>query len=237
VTPVAADGLVHGGRRRLMKIFTDTGSIKDIEALASLGILDGVTTNPSLMAKEKGEARQIIKEICRIVQGPVSAEVVATDTEGMLREGRDLASIDPHVVVKVPLTRDGIKACRILASEGTRVNVTLVFSATQALLAAKVGAAYVSPFIGRLDDVSTDGMALIEQIVEIFDNYEFSTEVLVASVRHPMHVVQAARIGADICTCPPAVIDSMFKHPLTDTGLEKFLKDHEKAQAALVTGR
>jgi transaldolase len=220
-----------------MKIFTDTGSLKDIEALASLGILDGVTTNPSLMAKEKGDARQIIKEICRIVQGPVSAEVVATDTEGMLREGRDLASIDPHVVVKVPLTRDGVKACRILASEGTRVNVTLVFSPTQALLAAKVGAAYVSPFIGRLDDVATDGMALIEQIVEIFDNYEFSTEVLVASVRHPIHVVQAARLGADVCTCPPAVIDSMFKHPLTDVGLEKFLKDHEKAQAALVTGR
>ena len=220
-----------------MKIFTDTGSIKDIEALASLGILDGVTTNPSLMAKEKGEARQIIKEICRIVQGPVSAEVVATDTEGMLREGRDLASIDPHVVVKVPLTRDGVKACHILASEGTRVNVTLVFSPTQALLAAKVGAAYVSPFIGRLDDVATDGMGLIEQIVEIFDNYEFSTEVLVASVRHPVHVVQAARLGADVCTCPPAVIDSMFKHPLTDVGLEKFLKDHEKAQAALVTGR
>ncbi|HEX2309324.1 MAG TPA: fructose-6-phosphate aldolase [Vicinamibacterales bacterium] len=220
-----------------MKIFTDTGSLKDIEALASLGILDGVTTNPSLMAKEKGDARQIIKEICRIVQGPVSAEVVATDTEGMLREGRDLASIDPHVVVKVPLTRDGVKACHILASEGTRVNVTLVFSPTQALLAAKVGAAYVSPFIGRLDDVATDGMGLIEQIVEIFDNYEFSTEVLVASVRHPMHVVQAARLGADVCTCPPAVIDSMFKHPLTDVGLEKFLKDHEKAQAALVTGR
>ena len=211
-----------------MKIFTDTGSLKDIEALASLGILDGVTTNPSLMAKEKGDARQIIKEICRIVQGPVSAEVVATDTEGMLREGRDLASIDPHVVVK---------ACHILASEGTRVNVTLVFSPTQALLAAKVGAAYVSPFIGRLDDVATDGMGLIEQIVEIFDNYEFSTEVLVASVRHPVHVVQAARLGADVCTCPPAVIDSMFKHPLTDVGLEKFLKDHEKAQAALVTGR
>jgi transaldolase len=220
-----------------MKIFTDTGSLKDIEALASLGILDGVTTNPSLMAKEKGDARQIIKEICRIVQGPVSAEVVATDTEGMLREGRDLASIDPHVVVKVPLTRDGVKACHILASEGTRVNVTLVFSPTQALLAAKVGAAYVSPFIGRLDDVATDGMALIEQIVEIFDNYEFSTEVLVASVRHPIHVVQAARLGADVCTCPPAVIDSMFKHPLTDVGLEKFLKDHEKAQAALVAGR
>jgi transaldolase len=220
-----------------MKIFTDTGSIKDIQALASLGILDGVTTNPSLMAKEKDEPRQIIKEICRIVQGPVSAEVVATDTEGMLREGRDLATIDPHVVVKVPFTRDGVKACRILTSEGTRVNVTLVFSPTQALLAAKVGAAYVSPFIGRLDDVATDGMALIEQIVEIFDNYEFSTEVLVASVRHPIHVVQAARLGADICTCPPAVIDSMFRHPLTDIGLEKFLKDHEKAQAALATGR
>lgn len=220
-----------------MKLFVDTGNLKDIEALAAIGILDGVTTNPSLMAKEKGAARQIIKEICRIVQGPVSAEVVATDTEGMLREGRDLASIDPHVVVKVPLTRDGVKACHILASEGTRVNVTLVFSPTQALLAAKVGAAYVSPFIGRLDDVATDGMGLIEQIVEIFDNYEFSTEVLVASVRHPMHVVQAARLGADVCTCPPAVIDSMFKHPLTDVGLEKFLKDHEKAQAALVTGR
>jgi transaldolase len=220
-----------------MKIFTDTGSIRDIEALASLGILDGVTTNPSLMAKEKGDSRQIIKEICRIVRGPVSAEVVATDTDGMLREGRDLASIDPHVVVKVPFTRDGVKACRILASEGTRVNVTLVFSPTQALLAAKVGAAYVSPFIGRLDDIATDGMALIEQIVEIFDNYEFSTEVLVASVRHPIHVVQAARLGADVCTCPPAVIDSLFKHPLTDIGLEKFLKDHEKAQAALATGR
>jgi transaldolase len=220
-----------------MKIFTDTGSIKDIEALASLGILDGVTTNPSLMAKERGDSRQIIKEICRIVQGPVSAEVVATDTEGMLREGRDLASIDPHVVVKVPFTRDGVKACRILSSEGTHVNVTLVFSPTQALLAAKVGAAYVSPFIGRLDDVATDGMALIEQIVEIFDNYEFATEVLVASVRHPMHVVQAARLGADVCTCPPAVIDSLFRHPLTDIGLEKFLKDYEKAQAALATGR
>jgi transaldolase len=217
-----------------MKIFTDTGSIKDIEALASLGILDGVTTNPSLMAKEKGDSRQIIKEICRIVQGPVSAEVVATDTDGMLREGRDLASIDPHVVVKVPFTRDGVKACRILSSEGTRVNVTLVFSPTQALLAAKVGAAYVSPFIGRLDDVATDGMALIEQIVEIFDNYEFSTEVLVASVRNPIHVVEAARMGADVVTVPAAVIEQCFKHPLTDIGLERFLKDWEKAQAAKV---
>jgi transaldolase len=220
-----------------MKFFIDSGNLKEIEALVPLGIIDGITTNPSLLAKEPGDYKQILKQICQLVQGPVSAEVVATDTEGMLREGRDLASIDPHVVVKVPLTRDGVKACHILASEGTRVNVTLVFSPTQALLAAKVGAAYVSPFIGRLDDVATDGMGLIEQIVEIFDNCEFSTEVLVASVRHPIHVVQAARLGADVCTCPPAVIDSMFKHPLTDVGLEKFLKDHEKAQAALVTGR
>jgi transaldolase len=218
-----------------MKIFTDTGSIKDIQALADLGILDGVTTNPSLMAKERGDSRSIIKEICRIVQGPVSAEVVATDTDGMLREGRDLATIDPHVVVKVPFTKDGVKACRILSSEGVRVNVTLVFSATQALLAAKVGASYVSPFIGRLDDIATTGMDVIEQIVEIFDNYEFATEVLVASVRHPVHVVQAARLGADICTIPPAVIESMFKHPLTDIGLKRFLEDYEKAQAALAS--
>ncbi len=220
-----------------MKIFVDTGSIKDIEALASLGIIDGVTTNPSLMAKEKGDGHQIIRDICRIVQGPVSAEVVATDTEGMLREGRELAKIDPHVVVKVPFTKDGVKACHTLAREGTKVNVTLIFSATQALLAAKVGATYVSPFIGRLDDIATDGMALIEQIVEIFDNYEFSTEVLVASVRHPIHVVQAARLGADICTCPPAVIESLFKHPLTDVGLAKFLQDYEKAQATLASSR
>ena len=211
-----------------MKIFVDTGSIKDIEALASLGVIDGVTTNPSLMAKEKGDGHQIIRDICRIVQGPVSAEVVATDTEGMLRQGRELAAIDPHVVVKVPFTKDGVKACRTLAAEGTKVNVTLIFSATQALLAAKVGAAYVSPFIGRLDDIATDGMNLIE---------EFSTEVLVASVRHPIHVVQAARLGADVCTCPPTVIESMFKHPLTDIGLAKFLQDYEKAQAALTAAR
>jgi transaldolase len=220
-----------------MKIFVDSGSIKDIEALANLGIIDGVTTNPSLMAKEKGDGHQIIREICRIVQGPVSAEVVATDTEGMLREGRELASIDPHVVVKVPFTKDGVKACHTLAAEGTRVNVTLIFSATQALLAAKVGATYVSPFIGRLDDIATDGMNLIEEIVEIFDNYEFSTEVLVASVRGPVHVVQAARLGADVCTCPPAVIESMFKHPLTDIGLAKFLQDYEKARAAVTVNR
>jgi len=213
-----------------MKLFVDTSSVKDIKALAELGIIDGVTTNPSLMAKEGGDPRQILKEICRIVQGPVSGEVVATDAEGMVREGRELAALDEHVVVKVPFTREGVKACKTLSSEGTPVNVTLIFSATQALLAAKVGASYVSPFVGRLDDIATDGMHLIEEIVEIFDNYEFGTEVLVASCRHPIHIVTAARLGADICTCPPAVLDQLFKHPLTDIGLEKFLKDWEKAQ-------
>jgi transaldolase len=216
-----------------MKLFVDTGSLKDITYLASLGIIDGVTTNPSLMAKESGDPREILKEICRIVQGPVSAEVLETDTEGMLREGRELAKIDPHIVVKVPFTKDGVKACKVLSSEGIKVNVTLIFSATQALLAAKVGATYVSPFVGRLDDIATDGMQLIEQIVEIFDNYDFGTEVLVASTRHPVHLVQAARMGADVATCPPSVIEAMFKHPLTDIGLERFLKDWEKAQAAL----
>jgi transaldolase len=168
------------------------------------------------------------------VKGPVSAEVVATDAAGMIAEGRDLAAIDEHVVVKVPFTRDGVKATRQLASEGIRVNVTLIFSPTQALIAAKVGAAYVSPFVGRLDDIASDGMGLIRQIVEIFDQYEFGTEVLVASVRHPIHIVEAARMGADVATAPAAVIDHCFKHPLTDIGLERFLKDWEKAQAAKV---
>jgi transaldolase len=196
-----------------MKLFVDSGNVKEIEALASLGVIDGATTNPSLMAKAGGDPRQILKEICRIVQGPVSGEVVATDYDGMIREGHDIAAIDEHMVVKVPFTRDGVKACKTLSGEGIPVNVTLIFSATQALLAAKVG------------------MHLVEEIVEIFDNYEFGTEVLVASVRHPVHIVQAARLGADVCTCPPAVIEQMFKHPLTDIGLEKFLKDWEKAQA------
>ncbi|HZI78257.1 MAG TPA: fructose-6-phosphate aldolase [Vicinamibacterales bacterium] len=215
-----------------MKLFADTGNLKELEPLASLGILDGVTTNPSLMAKESGDPRQILKQICRLVQGPVSAEVVATDAAGMIREGRELASIDEHIVVKVPFTKDGVKACKTLASEGTRVNVTLIFSPTQAWLAAKVGAAYVSPFVGRLDDVGTTGMNLIREIVDIFDNYEFGTEVLVASVRHSIHIVEAARMGADVATCPPAVIEQCFKHPLTDIGLAKFLADWEKAQAA-----
>ncbi len=217
-----------------MKLFVDTGNVKEIEALAALGILDGVTTNPSLLARESGDHRQILKQICQVVQGPVSAEVVATDTEGMLREGRDLASIDEHIVIKVPFTRDGVRACKTLAAEGRRVNVTLIFSAAQAWLAAKVGAAYVSPFVGRLDDIGTTGMNLIREIVEIFDNGEWPTEVLVASVRGPIHVIEAARIGADVVTAPPAVIEQCFKHPLTDSGLERFLKDWEKAQAARV---
>ena len=217
-----------------MKLFVDTGNIKEIEALAAIGILDGVTTNPSLMAKESGDYRQILKQICQIVKGPVSGEVVATDVAGMIREGRDIAAIDPHMVVKVPFTKAGVEACKTLAAEGTPVNVTLIFSATQAWLAAKVGASYVSPFVGRLDDIGTTGMTLIREIVDIFDNFEYSTEVLVASVRHPIHVVEAARMGADVVTCPPAVIEQCFKHPLTDIGLEKFLKDWEKAQGAKV---
>jgi len=215
-----------------MKLFIDSGNLKEIENLVPLGIIDGITTNPSLLAKESGDYRQILKKICQIVQGPTSAEVVATDADGMIREGRELAGIDEHIVVKVPFTREGVKACKALSSEGTRVNVTLIFSAAQALLAAKVGATYVSPFVGRLDDIASSGMSLISDIVEIFENYQFTTEILVASTRGPMHIVEAARLGADICTCPAAVIDALFKHPLTDIGLEKFLKDWDKAQAA-----
>src|SRR3954453_16985264 len=199
-----------------MKLFVDTGNLKDIETLADLGILDGVTTNPSLMAKEGGDPRQILKRICNIVKGPVSGEVVATDYAGMVREGRDIASIDEHMVVRVPLTKDGIKACKTLSSEGLRVNVTLIFSAAQAWLAAKAGASYVSPFVGRLDDIGATGMTLVREIVDLFDNAEYTTEVLVASVRNPLHVIDAARMGADVATCPPAVIEQCFKHPLTD---------------------
>ena len=214
-----------------MKLFIDSGNLKEIEALVPLGIIDGITTNPSLLAKEPGDYQEILKKICGIVQGPTSAEVVATDVDGMLREGRALAAIDEHIVVKVPFTRAGVQACRTLSSEGTRVNVTLIFSPAQALLAAKVGATYVSPFVGRLDDIASSGMGLISEIVEIFENYQFTTEILVASTRGPMHIVEAARLGADICTCPAKVIDSLFKHPLTDIGLANFLKDWEKAQS------
>ena len=215
-----------------MKLFVDSGNVSDIAGLVPLGIVDGVTTNPSLLAAAGGDPRAVLKEICALVKGPVSAEVVATDVAGMVREGRELAGIDEHIVVKVPFGKPGVEACATLASEGIRVNVTLVFSATQALLAAKVGATFASPFVGRLDDIATPGMDLIGQIIDIYENYEFGTEVLVASVRGPIHVVQAGRLGADICTCPPAVIDGLFKHPLTDIGLEKFLADWEKAQVA-----
>ena len=217
-----------------MKLFVDTGNLKEGEALAQLGTLDGVTTNPSLLAKEAGDYRQILKQICQTVKGPVSAEVVATDTAGMLREGRDLALIDEHIVIKVPFTKDGVRACKTLASEGHHVNVTLIFSAAQAWLAAKVGAAYVSPFVGRLDDIGATGMSLVQEIVDIFDNSELTTEVLVASVRNPIHIIEAARMGAHVATVPAAVIEQCFKHPLTDLGLERFLKDWEKAQAARV---
>ena len=213
-----------------MKLFVDTGSVKEVEALAATGILDGVTTNPSLLAKEGGDSRQILKQICQIVKGPVSGEVVATDYAGMVTEGRQIASIDEHMVVKVPFTKDGVKACKTLSSEGKRVNVTLIFSATQAWLAAKAGASYVSPFVGRLDDIGAFGMTLVREIVDIFDNSEYATEVLVASVRSPIHVIEAARMGADVVTVPAAVIEQCFKHPLTDIGLAKFLKDWEDAK-------
>ena len=214
-----------------MKLFVDTGSIKEIEAIAALGILDGVTTNPSLLAKEGGDFRQNLKKICDIVRGPVSGEVTATEFNGMMREGRDIASIDPHMVVKVPLTKEGIKACKALSQEGNRVNVTLCFSSAQALLAAKAGATFISPFVGRLDDIASNGMELIRDILTIYSHYDFKTEVLVASCRHPMHVIEAARMGAHIATCPASVIEALYNHPLTNIGLEKFLKDWEKAQA------
>jgi transaldolase len=215
-----------------MKLFIDSGNIKDIQALVPLGIIDGITTNPTLLSKEPGDYRENLKKICQIVQGPTSAEVTETDGDAMIKQGRDLAKIDSWIVVKVPLTRDGIRACKTLSGEGIKVNVTLCFSPAQALLAAKVGATYISPFVGRLDDVAAHGMELIRDIVEIYENYNFKTEVLVASTRSPMHIVEAARMGADICTCPPAVIDSLFNHPLTDIGLKKFLADWDKAYGA-----
>jgi len=217
-----------------MKLFIDSGNLKDYESLVPLGVIDGATTNPSLLAKEHGDPRAIVKQICRLVQGPVSAEVVSTDANGMVTEGRELVTIDDHVVVKVPFTREGLKALKTLRGDGIRVNVTLIFSAAQALFAAKVGASYVSPFVGRLDDIASDGMRLIQEISTIFRNYKFGTEILVASVRSPMHIIQAAMMGADVCTCTAAVIEACLKHPLTDIGLEKFLKDWEKAQAAKV---
>ncbi len=213
-----------------MKIFIDTANLAEITEAASMGVIDGVTTNPSLVAKEGKEFKQLLKEICAVVDGDISAEVVATDLDGMLKEGRDLAKIHDNIVVKVPLTKDGLKAVKRFKSEGIRTNVTLCFSPNQALLAAKAGAYIISPFVGRLDDISTDGMALIEQILTIYHNYGFDTQVLVASIRHPMHVVESALMGAHIGTMPYSVITQLIKHPLTDIGLERFLADWKKSQ-------
>ncbi|MCK6603343.1 MAG: fructose-6-phosphate aldolase [Ignavibacteriaceae bacterium] len=213
-----------------MKIFIDSANINEIKEAKALGILDGVTTNPSLVSKEGKNFRELLDEIIGIVDGPISAEVISTDYEGILKEARELAAIHKNIVVKVPLIREGLKAVRTLTDEGIRTNVTLCFSASQALLAAKAGATYISPFVGRLDDISTDGMNLIEEIITIYQNYGFSTQVLVASVRHPIHLVQAAMMGADVATIPFSVIDKLFNHPLTDLGLDKFLSDWQKSQ-------
>src|SRR5215211_24165 len=213
-----------------MKFFIDTANLKEIREAAELGVIDGVTTNPSLIAKEGDvDFKQHIAAICEITQGDVSAEVTSLDTEGMLREGREYARIAPNVVVKCPLTRDGLKATRQLTDEGIKVNVTLCFSAAQAILAAKAGAAFISPFIGRLDDIGENGLLLLQNIIEIYQNYAWKTEVLAASMRHPIHVIEAARMGADIATVPFKVIDQLFNHPLTDKGQAQFLADWAKS--------
>jgi transaldolase len=213
-----------------MKFFIDTANVKEIREAASLGVVDGVTTNPSLIAKEGRDFKQVIAEICSIVDGPISAEAVSLEADRMVAEGEELAKIHPNIVVKLPMTKDGLKATKILAGKGIRVNMTLVFSPSQALLAAKVGAAYVSPFVGRLDDISHFGMDLVRQVITIFDNYGYGTEVIVASVRNPLHVVDAALAGAHIATIPFNVIDQLAKHPLTDIGIEKFLADWKKLE-------
>lgn len=212
-----------------MKYFIDTANVEEIRKAAAMGVLDGVTTNPSLAAKETAPYREILAQICKIVPGPVSAEVIATDTAGMLREADELLKIADNIVIKIPTIIEGLSAIKTLHDRGVKTNATLVFSPTQALMVAKAGATYVSPFVGRLDDVSTNGMDLIRQIVTIYQNYGYDTEVLVASVRHPMHVVEAALIGAHVVTMPFSVIGQLMKHPLTDIGLEKFLADFKKA--------
>lgn len=216
-----------------MKFFIDTANLDQIKEAQDLGVLDGVTTNPSLMAKEGISGTENVKAhykaICDIVDGDVSAEVIATDYEAMIKEGEELASIDEKIVVKIPMIKDGVKALKYFSSKGIKTNCTLIFSAGQALMAAKAGATYVSPFIGRLDDISTDGLDLIESIRVIFDNYDFGTEILAASVRHPMHIIQCAQIGADVMTGPLSAMEALLKHPLTDIGLAKFLEDHAKA--------
>ncbi|MCG6922366.1 MAG: fructose-6-phosphate aldolase [Acidobacteriota bacterium] len=216
-----------------MKIFLDTANLDEIREAAALGVVDGITTNPSLLAKETGDPEAILVEICETVDGPISGEVVATEADGMIKEGRHLASLHENVVVKIPCITEGLKATKILSGEGKRVNMTLVFSPTQALLAAKSGARYVSPFLGRLDDIAAPGMDLVADIIQIFDHYDFDCEVLAASLRHPLHVVEAARMGADIATMPKSVFDKLLKHPLTDIGLKRFLDDWEKVKAQL----
>ncbi len=211
-----------------MKIFLDTANLDEIRIGVEWGIVDGVTTNPSLVAKERAPFEKRIKEICQLVKGPVSAEVTSSDWKGMVEEARKLSEIDEHVVVKIPMTPDGVKAVKILSAEGIKTNVTLVFSPMQALLAAKAGATYVSPFIGRIDDVSSDGLKLLEEIVLMFNNYAFDTEIIAASIRHPMHVLEAALLGVDIVTMPFSVLEKLFKHPLTDIGIERFNRDWEE---------
>ncbi|MBI2955720.1 MAG: fructose-6-phosphate aldolase [Acidobacteria bacterium] len=215
-----------------MKFFLDTGNVEEVRRAAALGVLDGVTTNPSLLAKEGKPFREALVEMCGLVE-VVNGEVVATDAEGMIAEGRELASIHPNIVVKIPMMPEGFKAIRVLRSEGIRINVTLVFSPAQALLVAKAGAYFVSPFLGRLDDIASDGMKLLGEIIEVYRQYSFETQVLAASLRHSMHVVEAAKLGADIATMPYKVFEQLFKHPLTDRGLEAFLQDWEKARAVL----
>ncbi len=212
-----------------MKFFIDTANINEIKEAHSMGMVDGVTTNPSLIAKEGRDFEEIIKEICEIVDGPISAEVISTDTDGMLKEARDLSKIHDNIVVKIPMMVDGLKATRTLSEEGIKTNVTLVFSPLQALMAAKAGATYVSPFIGRLDDISQEGLLLVEQIVEIYSNYAFDTEIIVASIRNPLHVLESALMGADIATIPFNVLSKLAAHPLTDKGLKAFLDDWNKA--------
>ncbi|MBT3311759.1 MAG: fructose-6-phosphate aldolase [Desulfobacterales bacterium] len=213
-----------------MKFFIDTANIDEIKEANSMGMVDGVTTNPSLIAKENRDFEEIIKDICSVVDGPISAEVISLDAEGMVNEARPLAAIHKNIVIKVPMTIDGIKATRILSDEGIKTNVTLVFSPLQALMAAKAGATFVSPFVGRLDDISHDGLVLVEQIVEIYDNYAYDTEIIVASVRNPLHVLESALMGADIATIPFNVLSKLAAHPLTDKGIQAFLKDWEKTK-------
>lgn len=213
-----------------MKFFVDTAEVEEIKKAVELGMCDGVTTNPSLIMKSGRDQKEVILEIAKVVSGPISVEAISEDSAGMVKEAEEFASWAPNIVIKVPMTKEGLKAVRILKEKNIPTNVTLVFSASQALLAAKAGAAYVSPFVGRLDDISQDGMGIVEEIMDIFDNYDFETQVIVASIRDPIHVVESARMGADIATIPAKVMEKLWKHPLTDAGIKKFLEDYEKSR-------